>query len=48
MSMRMRPILYDKDYREVIGSDIHTGEQNAKAAVGARAAKAHFVPNSGH
>jgi hypothetical protein len=44
MSMRMRPILYDKGYREVIGSDIHAGEQNVKAAVGTSAAKGNFVP----
>ena len=43
MSMRMRPILYDKGYREVIGSDIHAGEQNVKAAVGTSAAKGNFV-----
>lgn len=43
MSMRMRPILYDKDYREVIWSDIHAGKQNEKAAVGTRAAKGNLV-----
>ncbi|EAQ46076.1 hypothetical protein MED193_06774 [Roseobacter sp. MED193] len=43
MSMRMRPILYGKGYREVIGSDIHAGEQNVKAAVGTSAAKGNFV-----
>ena len=43
MSMRMRPILCDRDYREVIESDIDTGKQNVKATVETRAAKAHFV-----
>ena len=40
---RKRPILWNKDYREVVESDIHTGEQNAKAAVETRSTKAHFV-----
>jgi hypothetical protein len=44
----MRPVLWNKDYLEVIESDIHTGKRNANAAVGARAAKAHFVPQVRH
>jgi hypothetical protein len=43
MSIRMHHMLYDKDYREVIGSNIRAGKQNVKAAVGTRAAKGNFV-----
>lgn len=40
---RMRTINCDKDYREVIETDIHAGAQEVKTAVGPHEVKAHFV-----
>lgn len=44
MTMHTCSSLFDNDYREVIGSDIHAGKRNVIAAVGTRAAKGKVVP----